>query len=438
MNMGLQAPGALTKTILSGNCIAFVGAGFSAAGELPGWGSLLKGILHEVPDDQLSAEYIRGRIGLGTAHALDEAAQALEDGMGRTQFNAALKRYLNVNEINPQMQRRLELLKGIPFRTILTTNFDTFLPGAVPSRSAYRKALRSEPYHAWSRLYRSAGEGAFTVKLHGDLSDSSGEDSVVITRRDYRRHLYADAAYGTFLRGILATSTVLYMGFSFEDAYLNELRSEILSLVGHNAGDEVTSYAIMNDVPEQAVSHFRRHEGIEILTYDTNGGLDFTGFDAWLEAVHKETNAVVRFGRYLKERRILWLDPNPSNNTEVFAFLKQAAESSGEPDYVVDTVPDIEAALVKLQKVELREKHHLLITHWGAYRSGETAPVAIEILKALRKQDIRVPAVVFASNRDAEERKSEALSLGAADYCFTFGALFSRIDSIFAPAAVTG
>ena len=62
------------------------------------------------------------------------------------------------------------------------------------------------------------------------------------------------------------------MGFSFEDAYLNELRSELLSLVGHSAGDEVTSYAIMNDVQEQT------------------------------------------------------------------------AASSGNPDYVLDTVPDVEAA----------------------------------------------------------------------------------------------
>ena len=57
---------------------------------------------------------------------------------------------------------------------------------------------------------------------------------------------------------------------------------------------------------------------------------------------------------------------------------------------------------------------------------------------AHRQQDIRIPTVVFASDIDVEERKVKALSLGAADYCFTFGALFSRIESIFAPASATG
>ena len=108
---------------------------------------------------------------------------------------------------------------------------------------------------------------------------------------------------------------------------------------------------------------------------------------------------------------------------------------------MLDTVPDVEAALAKLQSVDLNGRYHLLITHWGSNPAGPSDardPTAIAILKALRQQDIRIPTVVFASDIDVEERKVEALSLGAADYCFTFGALFSRIESIFAPASATG
>ena len=53
-----------------------------------------------------SAEDIHGRIDHGTAHALDEAAQALEDVMGRERFSAVLNRNLSVNEVKPQMQSR--------------------------------------------------------------------------------------------------------------------------------------------------------------------------------------------------------------------------------------------------------------------------------------------------------------------------------------------
>jgi len=439
MGFNPRVPSELSKAILNGNCIGFVGAGFSAAGGLPNWKVLLERMLAKESSTHIVADYIRGRIDHGTAHALDEAAQMLEDTIGRDKFSAVLKEHLSVTEVNSVMLRRIELLKGTPFRTILTTNFDTFLPGSVPNRATYRKALRSEPFHLSSECYRPEGQGAFTVKLHGDLGAPAGDSSVVITRRDYRQHLYSDSAYSTFLRGILATRTVLYMGFSFEDAYLNELRSEVLSLVGHNVGDEVTSYAIMNDVSEQALVHFRKHEGIEILSYDTKGGADFSGFDSWLEAIYRKTNAVVRFGDYLRERRILWLDPHPSNNTEAFDFLQQAAESSGKPSYALEMVPDVESTLEKLQNAKADEGYHLLITHWGADRLKDSPdPACVAILKALRKQDIRIPVIVFASNSHAEERKVEALSLGAADYCFTFGALFTRIESIFAPALITG
>jgi hypothetical protein len=83
MDCNYQVPSTLSKAILNGDFIAFVGAGFSAAGGLPSWSVLLEGILAEVSDADLSVEYIRERIKCGTAHALDEAAQALEDAIGR-------------------------------------------------------------------------------------------------------------------------------------------------------------------------------------------------------------------------------------------------------------------------------------------------------------------------------------------------------------------
>ena len=85
------------------------------------------------------------------------------------------------------------------------------------------------------------------------------ERDIVLTRRDYRRHLYGDPAYTTFLRTIVATTTVLYMGFSFEDAYLNELRSEVLALLGQGNESAPVAYAIVNDVPPDTQSHFRKH-----------------------------------------------------------------------------------------------------------------------------------------------------------------------------------
>ena len=128
----------------------------------------------------------------------------------------------------------------------------------------------------------------------------------------------------------MATTTVLYMGFSFEDAYLNELRSEVLALLGQGNESAPVAYAIVNDVPPDTQSHFRKHEGIQILSYDTQGGKDFSGFDRYLESIHQETNPFVRFGRLLSTHRLLWVDPHPSNNGEAFEYLQAAAAAADQ------------------------------------------------------------------------------------------------------------
>lgn len=50
----------------------------------------------------------------------------------------------------------------------------------------------------------------------------------MFTTQSYRRLLHATPAYRAFLRTLFATRNVLFLGFSFTDAYINELRSEIL------------------------------------------------------------------------------------------------------------------------------------------------------------------------------------------------------------------
>jgi hypothetical protein len=55
----------------------------------------------------------------------------------------------------------------------------------------------------------------------------------------------------------------------------------------------------------------------------------------------------------------------------------------------------------------------------------------------MRARDIRCPVLVFASDRDAEQRKRDALALGAQAYCIRFETLFRRIEGLFAPASET-
>jgi len=423
----LQIPDALINEIHDGNCGAFVGAGFSAA-VIPPWGELLSKLAtqSEVATDIKS--HVESLVHKGSAHAFDEAAQVLEDHLGRATFLDQLAALLTQRN-EGRMSQRLTHLRGIPFRSILTTNFDTLLPGSTPGPEAYRSVLRPEAFRWWETRYWGNAQGAVTLKLHGDVA----KREIVLTRRDYRRQLYSDPAYITFLRTMIATTTVLYMGFSFEDAYLNELRSEILALLEQGDKSTPVAYAIVNDVPPETQSHFRKHEGIEILSYDTEGGKSFSGFDDYLEAIYQATNPLVRFGRLLARRRILWIDPHPSNNGEAFEHLEAAASAAAQERNPLVTVRTADEGVVAIENAEQGgAPFDLVITHWGdgAARTpdGSSCSTAVGLLTAMRTRDLRCPVIVFASAVNADERKRVVLRLGALAYCFSFSDLYRTIE----------
>ena len=435
----LVVPQRLIEEINGGRCIAFVGAGFSAAARFPAWRDLLAAIaaLPDVPQEVRHA--VLDRIATGSTGALDAAAQMLEDALGRAPIVAELRRVLSARRMPATMRRRLGWLAGIPFRGVLTTNYDPLLRGDVACAASYREILRpSAP--AWrEHAFWDAGLRAPTVKLHGDVSRVGDEDGIVLTRRDYRRRLYGDAAYATFVRSLMATSTLLYLGVSFQDAYLNELRSEVLSLLAQSESSAPVAYAVVNDVPELIVEHFRRHEGIEILSYDSRGGSDHGGFDAWLRAIYRATSPVVRFGRYLRERRILWVDPRPESYREARAFFDAAAREAGPGGHAVIELPNADVALRRLRARP--EEFDLVITHWGEGDArDESAPCATaeRLLLQIRRDDIRVPVVVFTRKHDVERRKARAQRLGAQGCCWTFQALFRTIESLFTPGRESG
>jgi hypothetical protein len=441
--MNGQSVANLASAIHAGRCVAFVGAGFSAAAPLPAWGQLLEEVSRRGNATAPIDAHVLACIRRGSSHALDEAAQILEDAISRDRFVTLLEEILGRPEHSPVLEQRLRWLRGIPFRTILTTNFDGVLKGFTPGADVYREALLPARFRWWEERFWDDAQGAVTVKLHGDLSaDSPSLESLVFTRRDYRRLLYTDPGYTTFLRALLSTHTVLYLGFSFEDAYLNELRSEVLALIGQRAQSQPVAYAIINDVPSATQEHFRRNEGIEILTYDSHSGRDFSGFDRHLEALYLETSPFVRLGRHLQRRRVLWVDPHPENNELAFRVLAAAAREAGGLGHSLVLAHDAEGGLRQLRDAARGDAFDLVLTHWGEGAApddtGSPSPTAVRLLTRMRAEDLRTPLLVFAAEDGVTARKPIALSLGAQGYCFSFSGLIRTIESIFSSDEETG
>jgi CheY-like chemotaxis protein len=316
------------------------------------------------------------------------------------------------------MDRRRTLLTEIPFAAILTTNFDDELQGEVLDGSTYATLLRDAGTRWLERRFWK--RSSRVLKLHGDLHRGTG---VTLSRRGYRTRLYSEPGYLHVLRSVLLTKTVLFLGFSFTDEYLNELRSEVLSYLARDAETPTLAYALLADVPPVQQAHYRLHERIQVFGYDSHGGRDHGGFDAFLRELHARTNPAAVLGRRLLGKRILWMDPATHRNEPGRQLLARAAEER----CTIDTVATPDEAMARLAA----GAYDLVLSRWGHTPGG--VPDAVTLLERMRRQDVRAPLIIFAWRQHAAENRERALRLGALEYVSTWETLFQLIDRRFGP-----
>jgi CheY-like chemotaxis protein len=405
-------PQHLIDEIAAGRCVAFVGAGFSAPA-VPAWTGLLEGLAEKATLDDDSRTWLGELIAHGGARDLEAAAQVLQVAMGPA-FDPALAEVLVERGHPERIAERRQLLAGIPFDAILTTNFDHFLAGEVPGPDAYQRILREPARRWWEPRYWEGDEGAPVLKLHGEVGPVG--DDVVFTQRDYRERLYGSPAYMTFLRSLFATSTVLFLGVSFTDAYLNELRSEVLAMLDHRSDDRPVAYAVLNDVKPHQQRYLAQHEGLGVIGYDTAGGTDWSGFELVLRGLHDATNPRALLGRAISGRRLVWVDSEPDDTSYGAKLLVDAAEGT--------------RGATRVDQVRSVEEAAELLRSSGADLVIVDRPLAEGVLTTMRAEDLRAPVVVFARGEQDDADRRLVLSLGATDSLTEWGDLFREIERV--------
>ncbi len=450
----------LLADIRDGNCVAFVGAGFSAAAGLPGWPLLLRILAGALPDDAAIEERktLEGLLATPAASSreLEMAAQLLFDALGEHRCRAVLREALKKESLPELMQLRLKHLFGIPFRAIVTTNFDPLIAGVPPDASGYRRLLRAPRYSPWREAIARAALGMSPVaatadapdrpviQLHGTLAD---DRTLVFTRAQYRRRLYASPAYLTVLRALLATSSVLFLGYSLKDAYLNELRAELVEAfqgddgaVRSAADARPLAWAVLEDVSDVARAYYERHEGLGVLPYRTAaGGTDHSGFDALLAQIYAQTNPVHRLGQLLSGRRVMWFDPSPANNELGRRLLLEAvrdvAGAGAKPrDEGLVAVTSLDAAVARLDDALPLD---LVISHWGYGEGPGGRPNGEALLQAAAQRRAQgrgtAPVVIFAGPDYEAENRRRALGLGAFAFTSDWQVLMGAIERVLGP-----
>ena len=279
----------LNDLVASGEAVLIVGAGSSQRVEYPDWPELLKQL------EQLAKKCGDGfkqdqgkRENLPLEYTENIKSHICKETGNLDRYYALLQELFGPK--NPPFKDFHRNLVLLPFRGILTTNYDTVLEAAlgnIEHASAYDNSLvidQSSIARVHEFLMAMNNDKRMTRRiahLHGRFDIS---DRIILSIEDYRRAYrlnppdeknsedYESKLRFKLLWSVLATRRVVFVGFSMNDPYLNK----ILEAVSNDLWrwDKSIHYTIMSisrksaDESKDRAEWFKREYGIGTVFYE--------------------------------------------------------------------------------------------------------------------------------------------------------------------------
>jgi len=282
-------PGNLVSALKSGRCVAYVGAGMSAACGMPNWHELLLRLRevaranqrHNAIDDYgvilrnigvalrarrfpLAASLIRRVLTPG------EIDEVIREAFGSHVLSSA------PNLVRRRMTDRLDSLINAPFRGIVTTNYDTLIEDRIGMSSTRRvQIVMGESRLLGSVLMNESEQTGFFVKLHGSLST----DDIVLSQEEYDAIYLNSSKVKYFLNALLMKYRVLFVGCSLEDS-VTRMRADFWRQF---SGTLPTWHALLEDTAVNRSKSKRLFAecGVECILYRNADG-SHAGVDKFL------------------------------------------------------------------------------------------------------------------------------------------------------------
>ena len=209
----------IVESAINGNLVLFCGAGISTEGKTVLPFSFYTSIKDElgITDESIPFSHIM--------------QQYCDMPNGRRKFLKKIRDRFKYIHSFPELERRATAFHRVlteiyPIQTIITTNWDTYFEdccGAIP-------ITIPEDFAFWD------DDSRCVLKIHGSIQNLS---SIIATTDDYNKRFkeLQNGIIGATLKAILATKTVVFIGFSFGDEdfaqIINYIRDEMGAIYPH-------------------------------------------------------------------------------------------------------------------------------------------------------------------------------------------------------------
>jgi SIR2-like protein len=255
----------LKPELVSGNVVAFVGAGLSVGAGLPDWYNLISELAQNVKYELPPPKWITGDM-------LIDAAQYYINRQGLHSLVMFLKDRLDTTNNKPTAAH--QALARLPISLVFTANYDDLL------ERAYKEAGKRVQVVVNDRaipFMRRDPDVVNIIKLYGDLDQP---ETIVLARHQFEAFFLQRPQMIKLLETELGRSTMLYLGWSHSDPHFNLVFGELLVRFGQfmRAG-----YAVMFDISEAQQRELERKQ-IRIVQLPENQDRT-TQLAAWLNGL---------------------------------------------------------------------------------------------------------------------------------------------------------
>ncbi|WP_294266166.1 SIR2 family protein [uncultured Chryseobacterium sp.] len=251
------------KTAIKNNkLVLFIGAGTSIPLKYPNWKNLVLGIL-----DSLNSEFsetsdlnfinLKRSLEDNSRSSLEILNKIENDFENGDIYRIKAKEYTHkvFDEINTNCSLESDIHKLLwkVSTKIITTNYDQILESNKPADPTIN-IFGNE--NAFMTLKAQKDESKFLYKIHGDFKNP---ETIILFESDYQ-NIYSDSnANQDALESFFKNKTLLFLGFSLSDPFVNNLFTKIKSLYkNHTVGEHyIISTSHNNDFAKFDVKHIK-------------------------------------------------------------------------------------------------------------------------------------------------------------------------------------
>lgn len=244
-NDSLQTPYEETRRIIQeaikdDQLVLFVGAGVSINSGMPSW--------------QEAIDLIGERLGFTKIDSTDflKIPQYYYNSYGKQAYNSLMQEIFKYQVELPVSQIHRKLLK-FNAKTIITTNYDDLIERTSEEKGEIRQVICQDydiPYTKYNKQL---------IKMHGDFD----HDNFVLKENDYLNYSNNFRLIENYVKAIVGSKVVLFVGYSFNDPDLKQIFNWIKSILGK---DMRRAYLINADgIYNENEAVYYRNLGIEVI-----------------------------------------------------------------------------------------------------------------------------------------------------------------------------